>query len=103
MKNKKNKKQKRVLFSDSDLWRGPGFLCSVIFLSFDLMYVHTNNASYSCTGHFRHAALLLSATSLVTDLSPFLRGTREIIFLNYKSHRVNAYKWVWNSTHQNCE
>lgn len=68
---------------------------------FNSTYVHTNNAN--CTAVLSlsaTAALLLSATSLDTDVSPLLRSTGEITVLYYKSHRVNTYQWVWNSTYQ---
>lgn len=65
------------------------------------MYVHTNNADHTAVLKLSvTAALLLSATSLVMDVSSFLRGTGKITALYYKSHRVSAYQWVWNSTYQ---
>lgn len=57
------------------------------------MYVHTNNADHTAVLKLSvTVVLLLSATSLVMDVSSFLRGTGKITALYYKSHRVNAYQ-----------
>lgn len=87
-------------FSDPRKPRLP-LLCIFPFLPPFHHVGHTNNADHTTVLSFPvTAALLLSATSLVMDVSSFLRGTGKITALYYKSHRVNAYQWVWNSTYQ---
>lgn len=64
------------------------------------VYVHIDNASFTAVLSVSATATLL-LSHLPGDWSvPFPQRHWGIIFLNYKSHRVKAYKWVWNSTHQ---